>query len=50
MPPALRALEDMLLAYGGAQVVASHDEEFLERIGLTERLEATAQGWIRRAR
>jgi ATPase subunit of ABC transporter with duplicated ATPase domains len=45
--PALRALENMLSAYEGALVVASHDEVFLERIGLTERIEATAQGWKR---
>jgi ATPase subunit of ABC transporter with duplicated ATPase domains len=45
--PALQALENMLSAYEGALVVASHDEVFLERIGLTERVEATAQGWIR---
>jgi ATPase subunit of ABC transporter with duplicated ATPase domains len=45
--PALQALENMLSAYEGALVVASHDEVFLERIGLTERIEATAQGWKR---
>jgi ATPase subunit of ABC transporter with duplicated ATPase domains len=45
--PALRSLENMLSAYDGALVVASHDEVFLERIGLTERIEATAQGWKR---
>jgi ATPase subunit of ABC transporter with duplicated ATPase domains len=46
--PALQAIEAMLREYEGALVVASHDEVFLERIGLTERLEATAQGWVRR--
>lgn len=45
--PALQALESVLSDYEGALVVASHDEVFLERIGLTERMEATAQGWIR---
>jgi len=45
--PALRALENMLSAYEGALVVVSHDEVFLERIGLSERLEATATGWKR---
>jgi ATPase subunit of ABC transporter with duplicated ATPase domains len=45
--PSLRALEDMLRTYEGALVVASHDKAFLERIGLTERIEATATGWTR---
>lgn len=45
--PALRSLENMLSAYDGALVIASHDEVFLGRIGLTERIEATAQGWKR---
>ncbi|HVI55696.1 MAG TPA: ATP-binding cassette domain-containing protein [Luteibacter sp.] len=46
--PSLHALEAMLRDYDGALVVVSHDEVFLERIGLTERLEATATGWRRR--
>ncbi len=41
----LVALEAMLAQYGGALVVVSHDEVFLERLGLTHRLEATAAGW-----
>jgi len=41
----LSALESMLLAYGGALVVVSHDRVFLERIGLTHRLRATDAGW-----
>jgi ATPase subunit of ABC transporter with duplicated ATPase domains len=42
------ALEAMLRQYGGALVVVSHDEVFLERIGLTHRLEATPAGWRQR--
>jgi ATPase subunit of ABC transporter with duplicated ATPase domains len=45
--PALQALEAMLCAYEGALVVASHDEVFLGRINLTERIEATTKGWVR---
>ncbi|MGY3231737.1 ATPase subunit of ABC transporter with duplicated ATPase domains [Luteibacter sp. HA06] len=45
--PALQALEAVLCAYAGALVVASHDEVFLARINLTERMEATAKGWVR---
>lgn len=48
--PSIRALEDMLRAYDGALVVASHDEDFLKRIGLTEYIEATATGWKRTPR
>lgn len=43
--PSIRALEAMLRSYQGALVVVSHDEVFLDRLGLTERLAATAQGW-----
>jgi len=43
----LHALENMLNEGEAALVVASHDEVFLSRIGLTERLEATATGWKR---
>lgn len=43
--PSLDALEAMLRDYDGALMVVSHDEVFLERIGLTHRLEATASGW-----
>jgi ATPase subunit of ABC transporter with duplicated ATPase domains len=43
----LQALEDMLREYDGGLVVVSHDEVFLERIGLTERLTATPEGWKR---
>jgi len=44
----MAALEAMLQQYAGALVVVSHDEVFLERIGLTHRLEATAAGWRQR--
>ncbi|RZA31642.1 MAG: ATP-binding cassette domain-containing protein, partial [Lysobacteraceae bacterium] len=44
----LEALEAMLRQYTGALVVVSHDEVFLERIGLTHRLEATPAGWRQR--
>lgn len=40
-----QALEAMLRQYAGALVVVSHDEVFLERIGLTHRLEASPAGW-----
>lgn len=43
--PSLGALEAMLAGYGGALVVASHDRVFLERLGLTHRLEAGPAGW-----
>ena len=44
----LAALEAMLSQYAGALVVVSHDEVFLERLGLTLRLEATPAGWRQR--
>ncbi|WP_409269244.1 ABC-F family ATP-binding cassette domain-containing protein [Massilia sp. BHUDP2] len=44
----MAALEAMLRQYAGALVVVSHDEVFLERLGLTHRLEATAAGWRQR--
>jgi ATPase subunit of ABC transporter with duplicated ATPase domains len=44
----LEALEAMLGQYAGALVVVSHDEVFLERLGLTHRLEATPAGWRQR--
>lgn len=43
--PSLHALESMLRAYEGALVVVSHDEVFLERIALTDRLEWSCAGW-----
>ncbi|GGY04488.1 ABC-F family ATP-binding cassette domain-containing protein [Paludibacterium paludis] len=42
---ALRSLETMLGQFRGALLVVSHDEAFLGRIGLTDRLRATPDGW-----
>jgi ATPase subunit of ABC transporter with duplicated ATPase domains len=42
---AIRALESLLQQYRGALIVVSHDETFLNRIGLTHRLDAGEQGW-----
>ncbi len=41
----LEALEAMLQQYEGALVVVSHDEVFLDRLGLTHRLSPTTTGW-----
>jgi ATPase subunit of ABC transporter with duplicated ATPase domains len=43
--PSLQALEAMLRDWRGALVVVSHDEAFLEGLDLTDRLEATYEGW-----
>jgi ATPase subunit of ABC transporter with duplicated ATPase domains len=43
--PSLEALETLLRGYTGALVVVSHDEAFLRRLELTDRLEATETGW-----
>lgn len=43
--PSLQALETMLRSYQGALVVVSHDDAFMDRLGLTHRLVATGQGW-----
>ncbi|CAM3888287.1 ATPase subunit of ABC transporter with duplicated ATPase domains [Kerstersia gyiorum] len=43
--PSIQALESLLQAYAGALVVVSHDEAFLDQLGLTDRLLATGQGW-----
>ena len=43
--PSLNALEAMLRSYQGALVVVSHDDRFMDNIGLTDRLIATNQGW-----
>lgn len=40
-----QALETMLQGYRGALVVVSHDDVFLESLGLTHRLRATLEGW-----
>lgn len=42
--PAIEALEEMLRQYDGTLVVVSHDDVFLERIGLTHRLELGSHG------
>lgn len=41
----LEALETALADYRGALLVVSHDTRFLDRLGLTHELAATAQGW-----
>lgn len=43
--PSVQALEAMLRQYPGTLVVVSHDEAFLRQLGLTQRLEAVAEGW-----
>ena len=43
--PSAEALEIMLRSYRGALVVVSHDEVFLGKLGLTDRLLAKEQGW-----
>ena len=43
--PSTLALETMLRSHQGALLVVSHDDAFLNSLGLTERLQATAQGW-----
>lgn len=42
---AIRALGSLLQQYRGALIVVSHDEVFLNRIGLTHRLDAGERGW-----
>ncbi len=41
----VQALEEMLRQYRGALLVVSHDEAFLDRLALSERLQATPDGW-----
>lgn len=43
--PSTQALEAMLRGYQGTLVVVSHDDVFMDNLGLTERLLATGQGW-----
>ncbi|HVR54132.1 MAG TPA: ATP-binding cassette domain-containing protein [Pseudorhodoferax sp.] len=43
--PSAQALEAMLRSYQGALVVVSHDDVFMDQLGLTDRLVASAQGW-----
>lgn len=40
-----QALEAMLRSYQGALVAVSHDDAFMNNLGLTDRLVATKQGW-----
>ena len=44
--PSIRALESMLQQYRGTLIVASHDEAFVDAIGITHRLEASTSGWL----
>jgi len=43
--PSAQALEAMLRSYKGGLVVVSHDDVFLNGLGLTDRLVATDRGW-----
>ena len=43
--PSAQALEVMLRSYQGGLVVVSHDDTFLNSLGLTDRLVATDHGW-----
>jgi ATPase subunit of ABC transporter with duplicated ATPase domains len=43
--PSVQALETMLRSYGGAMLVVSHDDAFLDALGLTDRLVAGEKGW-----
>lgn len=43
--PSVQALEAMLRGYRGALMVVSHDDAFMNSLGLTDRLIATEQGW-----
>lgn len=42
----LLALENRLNQYTGTLVVTSHDQKFLDAIGITHRLIASANGWL----
>lgn len=42
----LLALQTMLQQYTGTLIVTSHDEMFLDAIGITHRLCASADGWL----
>jgi len=43
--PSAQALEVMLRSYQGGLIVVSHDDAFLNSLGLTDRLVATDHGW-----
>ncbi|WP_428992101.1 hypothetical protein [Pseudoxanthomonas suwonensis] len=36
----------MLRGYPGARVVVSHEDAFLDRLGLDTRLQAGPEGWV----
>jgi ATPase subunit of ABC transporter with duplicated ATPase domains len=42
----IEALEAMLQSWPGALMVVSHDESFLESLGLTHRLDWGKTGWV----
>ncbi|HDJ1440581.1 TPA: ABC-F family ATP-binding cassette domain-containing protein [Serratia rubidaea] len=42
----LQAIEEALHGYPGALLVVSHDEAFLQGLGLTHRLQWRPQGWL----
>ncbi|RDI67508.1 ABC-F family ATP-binding cassette domain-containing protein [Nocardia pseudobrasiliensis] len=44
--PSLRHLTEALAGFEGALIVVSHDQRFLDEIGVTRRLELTADGLI----
>ncbi|KAA9002069.1 ABC-F family ATP-binding cassette domain-containing protein [Affinibrenneria salicis] len=44
--PSTLALETMLRSYRGTLVVVSHDDAFMDNLALTDRLQASEQGWL----
>jgi ATPase subunit of ABC transporter with duplicated ATPase domains len=42
----VEALEAMLASWPGALVVVSHDERFLDGLGLTHRLDWSPERWL----
>lgn len=43
--PSAQALETMLRSYQGSLLVVSHDDAFLDSLGLNNRLVAATEGW-----
>jgi len=43
---ALNAVESLLNQYQGTLMVISHDEVFLDQIGLTRKLRTGENGWV----